>query len=243
MGEPHLRVAERCLKDDLEFDDEQVNELVKKDARDFKDAHKAIKKFVDMRGADPGGAEPMYGPFPRGLIGSLHVGSARGATLWDEDQNVCWLLAYEAYHRNGDPNDAFEIFISLYNQDKLLPTEKDYERLFTDDEDDFYDRLLAASEQLLERARANPGREEMSTWHRGRQVMCVDVLVEASGRAEEGWMGLTLDADEMLSDNEVFDLVQALIPPDVMPVPSMKFKDRDRRPGEIVYHWDFYEES
>lgn len=237
MDVPNLRVTRRCLRDDLGLDEE----LVYHDARDFKDEHRAVTKFVDMRGAAPDLAEPIYGPFPRGLICSLHVGSARAVTTWDEQEAVCWLLAFNDYHRNGEPDDAYEVFLGLYDQGELLPTKKDWSDFFTDDADAFFDRLLATGQQLLERARTHPGREEVMTWRNGRQVMCVDIVVEGDARAEDGWMGLTLPEDEALSDDEVFALAAALIPPDSVPIYSDKFKDRDRRRGEIVYRWEHYE--
>lgn len=236
MTSPNLRVTKRCLKNDLGLDED----LAKQDARDFKGNHPAVKKFVDMRGAAPSLAEPIYGPFPRGLICSLHVGQSRAVTTWDETENVCWLLAYDDYHRNGEPDDAFEVFIGLYHADELLPTEEDWSQFFADNEDTFFDGLLKTGQRLLERARANPGREEVESWHNGRQVMCVDILVEGESRAEDGWMGLTLPEDEVLSDNEVFALVSALIPPDATPIYCKKFKGRERRRGEIVYRWEHY---
>lgn len=237
-------MTERCLVDDFGVPSDDVAELVKQDAREFQGLHKAIKKFVSMRGADPAGAEPIYGPFKRGLIGSLHVGQARAVTTWDADENVCWLLAYNEYHRNGDPDDAYEVFLGLYAVDKLLPSADDYGYFFASDEDTFFDRLLAESRDLLARARGNPGVEEMMTWHdHGRQVMCVDVVVEDSGSAEEGWMGLTLPENENLTDDEVFELVQTLVPPGVTPIYCRKFRDRDRRRGEIVYRWEHYDDG
>ena len=237
MPSPNLRVTSRCLEDDLGCD----KDLVKKDARDFEDVHPAVKKFVSMRGASPSTGEPSYGPYPRGQIRALHVGAARGVTAWDESEDVCWLLAYNDFHRNGDPNDAFVVFNSLYSAAQLLPTDDDYEHFFADEQEAFLDRMLDASRQLLESARENPGREEVRTWGNGRQIMCVDVVVEGDSSAEEGWMGLTLPEDEAAPDTEIYELVGELLLPGVVPIYSDKFRDRVRRSGEIVYHWTHYE--
>lgn len=237
MSAPNLRVTSRCLKDDIGID----GRLVYQDARHFENSHPAVTKFVAMRGAAPDAGEPIYGPFPRGLVCSLHVGGARAVTTWDKRENVCWLLAYNHFHRNGDPDDAYAIFLGLYNSGDLLPTEEDYAAFFADEEDAFFDRMLEAGQKLLERARANPGREEVETWHNGSQVMCVDVLVEGDSRAEDGWMGLTLPDDEALTMDDVFRLAAALIPADADPIFSDRFRDRERRRGEIVYRWEHYD--
>jgi hypothetical protein len=71
--------------------------------------------------------------------------------------------------------------------------------------------------------------------------MCVDVVVEDSGSAEEGWTGLTLPENEALSDADVFALVQALVPAGATPIYCDHFRDRKRRRGEIVYRWEHYE--
>ncbi len=247
MVSPNLRVTRRCLDEDLGLSSKQVEESVLQDARDFKSVHAAVRKFVSMRGAAPDGAEPIYGPFPRGRVGSLHVGEARAATTWDEREDVCWLLAYNDYHRNGDPDDAYNVFIDLYNRDELMPTQRDYDDFLAEDDVDeelVIEGLLEIGAELLARARANPGREEVKTWSDGgHQVMCVDVLVVGQDRAEEGWLGLTLPQDVVLTNEQVYDLVQALLPPDAMPRYEKRFKDRPRRPGEIVFQWDHYESA
>jgi hypothetical protein len=218
-----------------------AGDLVTTDARTFKDAHVAVKKFVEMREHAPAVGEPTFGPYKRGLIRSLHVGSARGVTTWVEDDDVCWLLGYNEFHRNGHPDDAYEVFNRQYIAGVLLPTDEDWEEFFTEPQDRFLDLLRSTGERLLQQARANPGSEEFETFNDGgTQVICVDVLVEGDGRAEDGWVGLTLPANEVLSNEEVFDLVAALLPEGVVPIFAMEFKDRARRPGEIVYRWEHY---
>lgn len=226
------------MTDDLGLE----SDLVGHDARLLKDAHPAIAKFVALRGVAPRDGEPTFGPYPRGLVRSLHVGAARGVTTWDEVEEVCWLLAFGSFHRNGDPNDAYKIFNLLHTNDTLLPTAADYEALFLDRDDRLVDRLRIAGARLLAEARRSPGTEAVETWHdRGRQVICVDLVVEDDGEAEDGWMGLTLPSDERLSDSEVYDLVAALLPDAAHPIWSATFRGRPRRTGEIVFRWERYE--
>ncbi len=180
MSESYLRVTERCLREDLRLDEEAANKCAGSDARQFADIHEAVAKFVQMRGAEPGAGEPIYGPRPRGIICSLHVGAARGVTTWVSDENVCWLLGYNAFHRIGDPNDAYAVFNRQHAAGDLMPTEADWERFFAGTDDDFYENFRRDAESLLARARANPGREEVSTWGgrnerhlRGRGDRCI----------------------------------------------------------------------
>ncbi|GAA2169283.1 hypothetical protein GCM10009845_35210 [Pedococcus bigeumensis] len=216
--------------------------MVKVDARTFADEHEAVKKLVAMRGAAPDKAEPTYGPYARGLLGSLHVSSARAVTTWIPSDDVCWLLGYNDYHRNGEPDDAYAVFNGQYEDGVLMPTQEDWEAFFEEPVDRFLDMLRETGQRLLEAARANPGHEEFETFDDGgHQVICVDILVLGDGRAEEGWMGLTLPADEVLSDMEVFEMVATLIPEGAVPIYEHKFKDRERRRGEIVYRWEHYE--
>ena len=164
-----------------------------------------------------------------------------GVSTWDEVEDVCWLLGYNDYHRNGEPDDAFEVFNKQFSAGVLLPTADDYDALFADADDRFRDLLLDTGRQFLEQARANPGHEEFVTFgDGGHQVMCVDILVEHGGRSEEGWVGITLPENEALPDEEVYAVVAELIPAHAEPIWERKFKDRDRRPGEIVYRWDSY---
>lgn len=218
--------------------------MLKSDARAFLDAHPAIRKFVSMRSAAPAGGEPTHGPYKRGLICSLHVGSARAVTTWDDHEGVCWLLAFNDYHRNGDPNDAYNFFNDLYSAGKLLPTEADYEAFFADEEDDFFERFAEAAARLLEKARANPGIEELETWYDGgSQLMCVDVLVDGDDYTEEGWVSLTLPDGEFLTDDEFYDVAVRLVPEEVEPLWSPTFRQRERRRGEVVFNWTLYREA
>lgn len=195
-----------------------------------------------MREADPAGGEPTSGPYKRGLIRSLHVGSARAVTTWDADEDVCWLLAYDEYHRNSEPNDAYAVFNRLFEADRLLPTGEDYDAILLDISEDWIERFFEAGIRLLERARAHPGSDEFETWEDGgREVICVDMVVDGDDSAEEGWVGITLPDNEMLTNEQVYEVVAGLIPEDATPLYCKRFRDRELRRGEIVYRWESYE--
>ncbi len=157
-------------------------------------------------------------------------------------EDVCWLLAYDEYHRNGEPDDAYAVFNDLYSAGRLMPTEDGYDSILLARSDDWFERFFEAGIRLLARARAHPGSEAFETWEGGsRQVICVDMVIEGDDSAEEGWMGVTLPDSDMLTDEQVYELVAGLIPEDATPLYSTRFKDRERRRGEIVYRWEFYQ--
>lgn len=255
MPTPHLRVTARCLQDDLDLTEQDAERFASLDARSFETAHKAVENFVAMRGTEPAMGKAIHGVRPRGLVRSLRVGQGRAVTTWDEEEDVCWLLAYNGFHQSGHPDDAYNVFVELHdNDDDLLPTAEDYELFFntTDDDEEDYDgvvrlslldQLSVVSAELLQEARAHPLKEAVRTFNvNGKQIMCVDVLVEDDSYAEVGWMSLRLPEDEHLTDAVVYELLSALLPEDVHPLYETKFRDRDRMSGEIVYRWEYVTE-
>ncbi|MCH1867062.1 hypothetical protein [Nocardioides sp. CFH 31398] len=212
-----------------------------------------MKKFVAMRGQAPDQGEPVHGGWGFGVVCSLHVGEERAVTTFVVEEDVCWLLAYNDYHRIGDRKDAYNYFIDLYASGDLMPSDKDYETFFensdVDEEDidavmslELLDEVAVISRELLDEARSAPGTEAVRTFRvNGKQLMCVDVVLEPTARAEEGWLSLVLPEDEYLSDDDLYELVASLLPPGVTPLYSNDFRGRARVAGEIVYQWDYYE--
>lgn len=253
MPSPHLRVTQRCLEEDLGLSEKDAAKFRDRDARTFRDRHEALDRFVEMRADEPAKGKAIDQVKPRGRVRSLRVGAGRAVTTWDPEEDVCWLLAYHWFHQSGHKDDCYNIFVELHlNGSRLLPSGTDYE-VFLDsiDEEDgtdlgvvsvsLIDELEAVSAELLEEARAKPNVEAVCTFRvNGRQVMCVDMLVEPDGFAEEGWMSLKLPEDEYLSDRDVYELLASLLPDEVVPIYETRFRDRERMPGEIVYRWDFY---
>jgi hypothetical protein len=92
----------------------------------------------------------------------------RGATWYDEAERVVWLCAY-GLHRSGEDDEAFPHFHELISARTLLPTEADYAALFDDRGRGFTETLDEDAQQLLARARSNPGVEHVGLL-RGKQT-------------------------------------------------------------------------
>lgn len=142
-----LRVTGRCLEDDLdESIDTPFEDLLK---------HDIVKSFVKNR-------------FDRSTdtrqVNNLTIGREvwvlsrghdhRGATWFDEENRIVWLLAC-GRHRSGQADDFFPYCQSLDAQ--LLPTEGDYERAFRDADYRFAFAIRIEAPLLLKRAKESPG--------------------------------------------------------------------------------------
>ena len=73
---------------------------------------------------------------------------------------MVWLCAYRL-HRSGDPDDAFPYFHELISDGRIMPTEDDYEALFSDQGRRFAETLSPDAQALLAKARSNLGTEEV----------------------------------------------------------------------------------
>jgi hypothetical protein len=148
-----LRITRRCLANDLNLD---LN-------TDFFVAlpHPIVHAFENQRSASPVGTKTV-GPAARErTIYRLAYGDDhRGATWFDETERVVWLCAYRL-HRSGNADDAFPYFHDLIRSGEIMPTEDDYEALFLDRDRRFVETMSADAHALLERARSNPGVEQV----------------------------------------------------------------------------------
>jgi hypothetical protein len=115
-----LRVAERCLTEDLGCRPDTGLEDIQN--------HEIVRALVrERRGKDIG--RPLTGlvtQLPAGVLAHGH--DHRGATWFDEQHDVVWLMAYRR-HRSGEPDDFFPWVQTLDSQEQLFPTDTDYERL------------------------------------------------------------------------------------------------------------------
>lgn len=119
-----LRITERCLVQDLELSADST----------FEDAltHLIVQAFVEKRKDDPGSGKTV-GP-AAGNRTLHHLGRGhdhRGATWHDRRNGVVWLCGY-GLHRSGGPDDAFQIFAKLIEEDEIRPKTADYRRLLSD---------------------------------------------------------------------------------------------------------------
>jgi len=147
-----LRVTRRCLDEDLQSPTTAPFDDLKK--------HEIIKALIKRRRETPDDTKKVS-PLPGGLdIYRLAYGSRhRGATWYDEDNRVIWLVAY-AQHEFEGGGDAFPYFKDLHTEGRLLPTETDYQALFADRASRFAGVARHDAGLLLEAARANPGTEQ-----------------------------------------------------------------------------------
>jgi hypothetical protein len=145
-----LRITERCLTDDLSRGPDAV----------FEDLQSLdiIRAFVrERRDKDIG--SPLTGLTTQVPVGVLRHGhDHRGATWFDEDHDVVWLMAYRL-HRSGKPDDFFPWVQDLDAREELFPTEADYEQLERDRADRFTKAILIECPQILKAAREAPDTE------------------------------------------------------------------------------------
>lgn len=169
-----LRITRRCLVEDLELPADTA--FVNAQSVDI------VHAFASQR-ADEAVGTRTIGPEAgdRTLYRLGHGNDHRGATWHDPQENVVWLCAYRL-HRSGEAADAFPYFRDLMQRSQMMPTADDYERLFTDRSRRFVETVRQDAEELLQHARADPGRERRGRLggeeYAGVVVEVVDTLEE-----------------------------------------------------------------
>lgn len=179
-----LRVTRRCVSEDLGHEpDATFAELL---AYDIVQAFCA-ERHNKVRGSNTVG--PAAGAKTATVLrrGNDH----RGATWYDESENVVWLCGY-ARHRSGEPDDAFPYFQSLIVADRLLPDEDDDVALIEDRADRFALVVGPESEALLAEARNDPGVEKRALIGTTQPV---GLLVHVVETLEETFVALTGTSD------------------------------------------------
>lgn len=144
-----LRITARCLADDLDW---------RPGARFADLAEQAsVTAFVSRRAESPTNSR-LVGPLrsPHQIYWLAGGEAGEGATWYDEDNDVVWLLASADV---GDSESAARRLQRLDQQQILLPNEGDYRALFLDRDNRFSEACRYVAPQLLETARANPGVE------------------------------------------------------------------------------------
>lgn len=165
-----LRITRRCLADDLNVDP----------GTEFANArsHPIVEAFETQRSTNPTGGKtvgPIAGERTIYRLGSGH--DHRGATWFDGHEQVVWLCAY-GFHRSGEVDDAFPYFHDLIREGRMLPTEDDYEALFWDRAHRFAETLPQDAQNLLAKARSNPGVEQVGILGERQNTSIVVEVVE-----------------------------------------------------------------
>jgi len=146
-GRLFLRVTVRCLDEDLDgttaSDAKRPVEQLEPDL---------VGKFVAMRSQDPTGTEKVQPLQNAQEVYTLHAGRWRGATWHDRENNAVWLLAGRL-HRSGAPDDAYPYFKGLDADERLLPTEGDYELLFLAQARSFANDVMDQAPSIIDEAR------------------------------------------------------------------------------------------
>lgn len=158
-----LRLTCRCWRDDLVGHGEPSLESAEASSV-------AAREFRKSRSANPEGTEG-----PVAALGTpykkLKAGRERAVTLWERTpagrqlqdpdlrfEGVVWLLGI-GLRKEGDPDDAYEVFAKL-GVAGLAPDSEDYELLFADVRDaslaEFRSSITKQIDELMELARAEP---------------------------------------------------------------------------------------
>lgn len=169
-----LRVTQRCLEEDLDrrgdtpFENLLGIEIVKALVARRRD------RYDNSRQVTPLSSGKIVWRLARGH-------DHRGATWYDDQERVVWLLAYRR-HRSGDPADAFPYFKKLDAEGRLMPSLADRESLELDRGRRFVEQVMRLVPRLVERARENPEVEQHAsiggTAHVGVAMEIVDTLSE-----------------------------------------------------------------
>jgi hypothetical protein len=168
-----LRVTRRCLEEDLDYyEDAPFEDLA---------GHEIIKALINRRSDGPTDTREVS-PLSSGKrVYRLAYGNRhRGATWFDENEGVVWLLGY-AQHEFEDRGDAFSQFKDLDEEGHLLPGPADYEALLRERDARFGASLAVQAEALLAEARRNPGREVVAHLGGAIEVTVAITVVETLG--------------------------------------------------------------
>ncbi|RUQ85971.1 hypothetical protein ELQ93_02840 [Labedella gwakjiensis] len=173
------------------------------------------------------------------------MGRGRGATYWDEVEDVCWLLAYGDTHATHEDRDVYKHFMSLSDKDLLLPTPDDYEALERISSANLLDEFRAIGRTAYEEARANPGTEVQYSGllDDSELLVVIDLYVIEKEQCEEGWVSWILPRDTPFSEGQVYDLLEAILP-DNVDLDTLRqaatVGSRPVRYDEIAWTWSTY---
>jgi hypothetical protein len=180
-----LRVTNRCCVEDL-------GEPPGTPVADLAERHPIVVKFQSQRGQEPRGARPIGHLKQRNSIDSLHSGRYRGATWYDEEYGVVWLLGF-GIHKSRNRDDAYQEFLALDEVDRLLPDKADYEALFRERNTRFVPLMVLEVTSLLELARREQAEEHSALLSEGLRVtLLVDQIEIGDEILEEIWFAISV---------------------------------------------------
>lgn len=163
-----LRVTGRCCSEDLGSPQSATFE-------DLVSRNGIVRAFQSERSSATTGPD-ILGPQggKRSLTILRHTHHWRGVTWFDEEEGVVWLCAC-AWHRSGEPDDAFPVFRALRDAGQIWPTEDDYEALAADRGEQFASFVVEEAQVLLAMAREAPETEQLLVI--GREPVAVVVRI------------------------------------------------------------------
>ena len=217
-----LRITQRCL----------VEDLGRRGEASFEDVagEPIVQAFMRERRSKTTGTrnvEPLSHRREVSVIGQGH--EHRGGTWFDRKHHVIWLVAYRR-HRSGEQDDFYPWCKRLDEEDRLLPTEDDYQRLFDAQGDRFAKSLLIEIPLLLKQAAQSEA--EVSAVVGGQ--FGVAVAIETA----EGLQSITMAFD--VSTVEVYEYIPAIL---AATRPGAEWEDADAMPSrelseaEKAFRW------
>lgn len=180
-----LRITARCCRHDLgvEPGEASIEELAER--------WMIVRKFVELRATAPEGNE-TFRSASRSDVFTLHAARERGATWFDREYAVVWLLGF-ATHREGDRSDSYAYLRSLDERELLMPAEEDYEQLIRDRDARQIPEMIAEVRALLFRARAEPDEVHAAMLNNGVTLrLYVERMEEEGGGVEEFHLAVSL---------------------------------------------------
>ena len=151
----------------------------------------------------------------------------RGATVYDEENEVIWLVAY-GRHESGADDDFFPVCKQLAEKGVLLPTEEDYKALFEDRGRHFAEAVRIEAPMLLLEARLVDGEHRCTVGGSLGAGLCVEVSQDPEATA----ITVAFMATELEYEQGVL-LLAALNPGAWEPIGRMP--SRDLESGEVAF--------
>lgn len=215
-----LRVTKRCLDDDLNAGDDASFESIL--------GLHIVKAFVKDRQNATYGTRQVAPIECRPEVWVLAQGDRhRGATIYDLEQEVVWLVAY-GRHESGSPDDFFPYCKGLAEQGALLPTTEDYEGLLADRGSHFAEAVRIEAPMHLLAASHIEGEHRCIVGGSLGAGLCIEVSTEPDATAiTVAFFATEIEWEQGLA------LLAAINPGAWEDVPRMP--SRDLEDGEVAF--------